>query len=334
MSVDLDEVLVALRREDLDLLAGSVPTAVPPWMDWLVWLGQWMRAQAALPGRRVAVVRMPSRRLGAAFIAVGAAFASARLHDDTLDWEGLRSLAAGTKVYWRETVSGKAARRSGTVAGVRQIDGGDFMEVVTETQGKRGERSTRLFAKAAAMSYGITLGSISAAADEQLAGADRLIKAAVTGGAQGWVRSPGIECSVITERTSFLGDLEGLSIRVGGRVEAACSDVLAIAASGGRAHGKTRVAPARIEGALGESGSLAILDGATAALRLSETSAPSVVVVLDHAEYDDEIEQLFQTFLGYAVDGSIHAPARGVRAPPETVESFIFGLPSLSRTNS
>lgn len=334
MSVDLDEVLDSLRRDDWDLLALGVPTPVPPWTDWLIWLGQWMRAQAAYPGRRIAVVRMPTRRLGAAFIAIGAAFASARLHDDALDWEGLRSLAAGTRVFWREPVSGKSTRRSGTVAGVRQIGSGDFMEVVVEAQGKRGERSTRLFAKPAALSYGITLGSISAVADEQLAGADRLIRAAVTDGAKGWIRSPGIECSVLTERTSFLGDLEGLSIRTGGTVEASCCDILAIADSGGRSHGKTRVVPVRTEGALEEGRSLTILDGAAAALRLSETSAPSVVVVLDHADYDDEIEQLFQTFLAYAVDEPIHAPVRGVRAPPETVESFIFGLPSLSRTGA
>lgn len=334
MAIDVNEVLVALRRDDWDLLAGGAPTPVPPWMDWLVWLGQWMRAQAALPGRRVAVVRVPSRRLGAAFIATGAAFASARLHDDTLDWEGLRSLSAGTKVFWRETVSGKSIRRSGTVVGVRQMGDGDFLEVVTEAQGKRGERSTRLFAKSAALSYGITLGSISAAADEQLARAERLIGAAVIGGAEGWIRSPGIECSVITERTSFLADLEGLSIRVGGKVQAPCSDLLAIAESGGRSHGKTRVAPARTEGALEESGSVTILDGATSALRLGETIAPSVAVVLDHAEYDDEIEQLFKTFMGYSVDASLHPPVGAVQAPPESVESFLFGLPSHSRANA
>lgn len=334
MSIDVDEVLFALKRDDLGLLVGGVPTAVPPWIDWLIWLGQWMRAQVALPGRRIAVVRLPSRRLGAAFVAMGSAFASARLHDDTLDWEGLRNLAAGTKVFWRETLSGKSARRSGTVAGVRKFDGGDFMEVVAEAQGKRGERSTRLFAKSAALSYGITLGSISADADEQLAGAERVIRAAVMGGAQGWIRSPGIECSVITERTSLLGDLEGLSIRVGAKVQASCSDLLAIAESGGRSHGKTRVAPARTEGALDEPGWVTILDGAAAALRLSETSASSVVVVLDHAEYDDEIEQLFQTFLGYAVDAHIHPPVSGVHVPPESVESFIFGLPLQLRSNA
>jgi hypothetical protein len=334
VSIDVDEVLVALKRDDWELLVGGVPTPVPPWVDWLIWLGQWMRAQASLPGRRVAVVRMPSRRLGAAFAAIGSAFASARLHDDSLDWEGLRTLAAGTKVFWREPVSGKPVRRSGTVAGLRQVEGGDFMEVVVEAQNRKAQQGTRLFAKSAALSYGITLGSITAVADERLACAERVIKATVTDGAQGWIRSPSIECSVITERSSFLSDLEGLAIRVGGKVEASCSDVLAIAEAGGRSHGKTRVAPARMDGVLDEAGSVTILDGAAATLRLSDTVARSVVVLLDQAEYDEEIEQLFQTFLGYAAETYVHTPSSGVKAPPASVESFIFGLAPQPRSNA
>lgn len=334
MSVDVDEVLVALKRDDLDLLVDGGPTPVPPWIEWLIWLGQWMRAQAPLQGRRVAVVRMPSRRLGAAFAAIGSALASARLHNDSLDWEGLRKVAPGTKVFWREAVSGKSARRSGTVAGLRRIEGDDFMEVVVEAQNKNGRQGTRLFAKSAALSYGITLGSVSAVADERLACAERVIRAAVKEAAQGWIRSPGIECSVITERSSFLSDLEGLAIRVGGKVEASCADVLAIADSGGRSHGKTRVAPARTDGVLDESALVTILDGTAAALRLSDTVARSVVILLDQAEYDEEIEQLFQTFLGYAVDAHVHPPASGVKAPPESVESFVFGLPVQSRSSA
>jgi hypothetical protein len=334
VSVDVDEVLNALRRDDLDLLVGGQPTPIPPWIGWLIWLGQWMRAQTSLPGRRIAVVRMPSRRLGAAFAAIGCAFAAARLRDDSLDWEGLRALAPGTKVSWREPASGKTARRSGTVAGLRRIGGGDFMEVVVEAQSKKAQQGTRLFAKPAALSYGVTLGSVSAVADGRLACAEHVIRAAVKDGAQGWTRSPGIECSIITERSSFLSDLEGVAIRVAGRAEAFCSDVLAIAEPGGRSHGKTMVAPARTDGVLDESGSVTILDGASATLRLSDTVARSVVVLLDQAEYDEEIEQLFQTFLGYAVDAHVHPPAGGVNAPPESVESFIFGLPEQSRVNA
>jgi hypothetical protein len=329
VSIDVDEVLGALRRDDLSLLADGEPTSLPPWSDWLVWLGQWMRAQAALEGRRIAVVRMPSRRLGAAFTAVGAVFASAKLHDDALDWEGLRGLPPGTKIFWREPASGRSTRRSGIVSGLRQIEGGDFMEVIVEAQ-----KSTRLFAKAAALSYGITLGSVSAQADERLASAERVMRAALTDAAQGWMRSPAIECTIVTERTSFLSDLDGLAICAGPGVEASCSDLLAIAESGGRSHGKTRVAPARSDGVLDESGSITILDGASAVVRMGDTIARSVVVLLDQSEYDEEVEQLIQTFLGFAVDAHIHAPASGVMTPPASIEAFIFGLPLQARSQT
>ena len=327
MSVDLDEVVAALRRDGLTLVVGGVPTSIPPWLDWLVWLGQWMRAQAALHGRRVAIVRMPSRRLGAAFTAAGAVFASARLHDDALDWEGLRGLPPGTKIFWRELASGRSTRWSGAVVGVRQTYGSDFMEVVVETQ-KRSQQGTRLFTKSAALSYGITLGAVSTQTDERLATAERLIRAVVPDAAHGWMRSPAIECTIITERSSFLSDLDGMAIRAEVGVEVSCSDLLAIVDSGGRSHGKTRLAPARSDGVLDESGSITILDGASAAVRIGDTMARSVVVLLDQSEYDEEVEQLIQTFLGYAVDVHIHAPANGVKAPPASVEAFMFGLPS------
>jgi hypothetical protein len=334
VSIDLDEALASLKHEDWDLLVSGLTTPIPHWIGWLIWLGQWMRVQASLQGRRVAVVRMPSRRLGAAFAAVGSAMASARLHDDSLDWEGLRTLAPGTKVFWRERAAGKSTRRSGRVKGLRLISGGDFMEVEVESQNKKSLQATRLFARSAALSYGITLGSVSAIADERLACAERAISAAVKDGARGWIRSPGIECNVITERSSFLSDLEGLAFCIGGSVEASCTDVLAIAESGGRSHGKTRVAPSRSDGILDESGLVTILDGAAAALRLSDSIAPSVVILLDQAEYDDEVEQLLQTFLGYAVDAHVHPPASGVKAPPGSLEAFVFGLPMQSRSSA
>jgi len=328
---DVEEVLGALKRDDLSLMVDREPMSIPPWLDWLVWLGQWMRAQAVLEGRRVAIVRLPSRRFAAAFTAVGAVFASARLHDDSLDWEGLLGLPPGTKIFWREFASGRSIRWSGTVVGLRQIDGGDFMEVVVEAQ-KKAKQSTRLFGKTAALSYGLTLGSVSTQADERLAAAERLIRAALTDAAQGWMRSPAIECSIITERSSFLSDLDGLAIRAGPGAEASCADLLVIADSGGRSHGKTRVTPARSDGVLDESGSITILDGAAAAVRMGDTCARSVVILLDQSEYDEEVEQLIQTFLGFAVDAHIHAPASGMKALPGSIEAFVFGLPLQSRS--
>lgn len=324
--IDLDDILFALKRDKLSLLTGEQSIAVPTWVEWLIWFGQWMRVQAILEGRRIAVIRMPNRRLAAAFTAIGSVFASAKLHDDALDWVVLMGLAPGTKVFWREFTKGKFARRSGTVIGVRQIEGSDFLEVLSEGQ-KRTHQSNRLFAKSAALSYGITLGLVTAVADERLGSGERLLQAALTDAPKGWLSSPSIECVIVTERTTFFSDIDGLAINVAGIAKANCADILAIADSGGRSHGKTMVASARNYGVLDEFGLISILDGPVAALRLNDTTASSVVVLLDEAEYDEEIEQLFKSYIGYSVDSGVHLPKSGVMVPPSSVECFIFGLP-------
>jgi hypothetical protein len=330
VSIDVDEVIGALKREDLSLLVGGTCTAIDAWSDWLVWLGQWMRVQSALDGRRIAIVRLPTRRLAAGFTCAGVVFAAAAIHDDSLDWDALRNLPPGTKIFWRELASGRATKRSGTVSGVRVIAGSELMEVAVETQ-RRSEPSTRVFAKSAALSYGITLGAISVQADERLAGAERLVGAALMDVAPGWIRSSAIECTLITERSSFLEDLGDLAVRARNGAEASLADLLVIKDAGDRAHGKTKVASARRDGVLDESGSVTILDGAAAALRMGDTVARSVVVLLDQAEYDDEVEQVVRTYAGYSVDAHIRPPASGVKAPPSSVEVFVFGLPAQSR---
>lgn len=327
MPAELDNSLIAASSDEWGLVIDGVPAPLPPWSHWLIWLGQWMRLQAALEGRRIAVVRLPSRRLGAAFAVIGSVLGSARLHNGSLDWEGLCSLTPGAKVFWRETTAGRTVRRSGAVKGVREFQGAEFMEVLVEQQGRKGQAGTRLFAKTAALSYGITLGSVSAAADERLNSAERVIAAAVPDGGNGWIRSPGIECSVVTELSSFMEDLSGLSIRVGSHVEAPCIDLLAMAEAGGRTHGKTTLVSTRADELLDRT-PVMVLDGPPAALRLTDTFARSTVILVDQAEYDDEIEQLVQNFAGYAIDSPVHPPAGGVKAPPPSIEPFIFGLPA------
>ena len=323
---DLDGILAALKRDKLSLSSSEQLFAIPEWVEWLIWLGQWMRAQAMLEGRRIAVVRLPNRRLAAAFVALGSVFASTKLHDESLDWAALKGLEPGTKVFWRESTKGKFTRRSGIVLGIRQIEGSDFLEVLSEGQ-KKTQQSNRLFAKSAALSYGITLGSISALADERLGSGERFLQAALVDAPKGWTSSPSIDCVIVTEKTSFLNDLDGFAIVAEGIAKSNCADILSIPNSGGRSHGKTMITSARNHGVIDEFGLISILDGHAAALRLMDTTASSVVVVLDQAEYDEEIEQLFKSYIGYSVDIGIHAPKSGVLAPPSSVECFIFGLP-------
>lgn len=328
--IDLDTILLALKRNRLSLMIGEELIAIPEWADWLIWLGQWMRSQANLEGRRVAVIRLPNRRLAAAFTAIGSVFASNSVHDNTLDWAALIDLDPGTKVFWRELSKGKFTRRSGTVIGVRQIEGNDFLEVLSEEK-KNSQQSNRLFAKSAALSYGITLGSITALADERLGSGERFLQAAISDAPKGWINSPSIECTIVTERSTFLTDIDGLSIIVDGITKANCADILAIADPGGKSHGKTKITSARNYGVLDEFVVFSILDGPVAASRLMDTSADSVVIILDQAEYDEEIDQLLKSYIGYSVDIGVHLPKSGLKAPPSSIESYIFALPKATQ---
>ena len=168
---------------------------------------------------------------------------------------------------------------------------------------------------------------MSTTSDARLTDAERVLEAVLNEAPKGWLRSPTIECTVITEMTSFLADLEGLVIHAAGSAQADCSAILAIADPACKTHGKTRVATARGEGILDESGVMTILDGSAAARRMNDITARSVVVLLDQAEYDEEMEQLFQTYLDHAVDAGIYPPENGLMTPPTGVQPFIFGLP-------
>ena len=80
------------------LAVGDETFPMPDWASWLIWLGGWMKLQAKTEGRRVAVIRVPCRSTAAAFTVLGVLLAAARIHDDSLDWESLKSLPVGTHV--------------------------------------------------------------------------------------------------------------------------------------------------------------------------------------------------------------------------------------------
>lgn len=69
----VDTVMGAVHRERLSVRTDGGSCPMPAWADWLIWLGAWLRSQAALSGRRVTVVLLPTRRLAAAFVGLGRA---------------------------------------------------------------------------------------------------------------------------------------------------------------------------------------------------------------------------------------------------------------------
>lgn len=326
--LDVSSVMGSLHRERLTLLFEGGTRPLPDWADWLVWLGAWMRRQAVLDGRRVAVVVLPTRRLAAAFVGLGAMLAASRLHDDTLDWEALQTLPAGTSVHWRDTRGGRAVSFAGTVDGIREVGGSQFLAIAVQSPA-RSRGTTYMLPRATALSYGVTQGAVTNRSEGALARAAELLKAVVDGSSAAWARSPMADSTVVTERASFLDDLEGIVLKARNVPATELRDALAIADAAGRQHGKLRLVPARDQGSDDVPRGVTILDGARAASRLGQASAGSVVVLLDHADYDEEVVNGLNRFLAHSVDEGIHSGtgANAVVAPPPSIDVVVFALP-------
>lgn len=326
---EVDTVMSALHRERLSIRTDGGSCPMPAWADWLIWLGAWLRSQAALSGRRVTVVLLPTRRLAAAFVGLGAMLAASRLHDDILDWDALQALPVGTLVHWRDLKgkSGRAVSYSGTVDGICDIDGNQFLAIVGQTPAKSKGVTYRL-SRASALSYGVTRGAITKRGEDTLARAASLMKNIVDASSTTWIRSPMADSTVITERFSFLADLDGVFLEADNVPGVPLRETLALTDSEGR-HGKLRLIPVRGMDSDDILQGVTILDGARATSRLGQVSARSIVVLLDHADFDEEVANLLNRFLSYSVDEGIHFDegANPVVAPPTSIDSFIFALP-------
>jgi len=325
---DLGDVMGSLHRERLTLRFEEATYPLPAWADWLIWLGAWMRCQAALDGRRVAVVVLPTRRLAAAFVGLGAMLAASRLHDDALDWEALQTLPAGASVHWRDARGPRAVSYAGTVDGLREVGGSQFLAIAVQTPAKsRG--TTFLLPRATALSYGVTPGAVTHRGEGALARAATLLKAIVDDSSAAWARSPMADSTLVTERASFLADLEGLLLETRNASAVALHDALAIADPEGRQHGKLRLIPARDQGSDDVLRGVTILDGARATSRLGQCGARSIVVLLDQADFDEQITNELNRFLAHSVDGGIHVGegTSAVVAPPSSIDVFAFALP-------
>jgi len=315
----------------LKIVVANSQRQLPAWADWLMALGEWMREQAQRPGKRVVVVRLPVRNLAAAFVGLGALCAAARLHDESLDWDALCGLPEGTSVHWRKPTGAKSRRYFGRVDSLQTMYGADFLAIdEIDTRG-RATGSKFYLPRSTALSHGVTLGAMSVRADEKLTSSARLMQSLNRDTSLTWSRSPMADSTVVTERAGFLQDLEEIKVQAGSEPALWMLDALCVADPQGRAHGKLLVVPTRAEKIHDAPTGVSILDGAAAVSKLGHLRARSVVILVAHSEYDEEVAHEILPFLSYSVDEGVHAwkPDAKVGDLPLGVEAFAFGVRDL-----
>lgn len=328
---DEKEEFVAPYTGRLKIVIGNSQRQLPAWADWLMALGEWMRDQSSMSGKRIVVVRLPVRNLAAAFVGLGALCAAARSHDDSLDWEALRNLPEGTSVHWRMPSGAKSKRYSGRISSLVNMHGADFLAIDELDSRGRATGSKFYLPRSTALSHGVTLGAISARSDEKLTSSARFMRSLNSDTSLAWTRSPMADCTVITERSRFLQDLEEIKLQVGLEPALRMLDALCIADTQGRAHGKLLVVPTRTEKIDDLPNGVSIIDGAAAISKLGHLQARSVVILVAHSEYDEEVSHELLPFLSYSVDEGVHPWQIGARVGdlPCGVEAFAFGLRDL-----
>lgn len=315
-------------RGRLKIVIADVQRQLPPWADWLMALGEWMREQSPKTGKRVVVVRLPARTLAPAFVSLGALCAAARLHDESLDWAALRNLPEGTSVHWRMPTAAKSKRYSGRVVALVTMHGADFLAIDEVDSRGRPTGSKFYLPRSTALSHGVTLGAVSARADEKMTSAARFMQALNSDSSLAWSRSPMADSTVVTERASFLQDLEEIEVQAGSERPLLMLDALSIADTQGRAHGKLLVVPTRTEKINDAPVGVTILDGAAAVSKLGHLRSRSVVILVAHSEYDEEVSHEILPFLSYSVDEGVHAwqPNATIGEVPLGIEAFAFGV--------
>lgn len=315
-------------RGRLKLVIGASERELPLWADWLMSLGEWMRKQTSKSGKRAVIVRLPTRPLASAFVGLGSLCAAARMHDETLDWETLRGLAVGTYVHWRSLNGIKPKRFAGRVASLVSTEGGDFL-VIDEVDSRGRLKGNKIYLpRKTALSYGVTLGAVSDRADAGLTSAATFMKALNSDSSVAWSRSPMADSTVVTERSSFLLNLDGIELRARQSRGVSMLDALSIADAQGRKHGKLKVTSTRTEIINDASDGVTVLDGPLAVSKLGYLNARSVVVLVSHSEYDEEVLHEIRPFLNYATNSGIHdwTPNAGIGDVPPGIEVFAFGM--------
>jgi hypothetical protein len=315
-------------RGRLHIVVGKTQRELPPWADWLMALGEWMREQSPKSGKRMVVVRVPTRTLASAFVALGALCAAARMHDESLDWEALCNLPKGAFVHWRKPNGAKSKRYAGRVVSLQAMHGADFLAIDEVDSQGRPKGAKFYLPRNTALAHGVTLGAVSARTDARLTSAARFMQALNSDSSLAWSRSPLADSTVVTDRTGFLQDLDEIEIQAGSGPALRMLDALSVADPQGQAHGKLLVVPARTERVNDAPDGVTVLDGPAALSKLGGLRSRSIVILVAHAEYDEEVSHEILPFLSYSIDDGVHTwrPNARVGDLPSGIDAFAFGV--------
>ena len=296
---------------------------IPDWVAFLLWAGWWMRSHARPDCRLHLVVLLPARSCCAAITALGACLASAREDIDGLTYPELMALAEGTRVSLH--IDGKTM--AGTIGSIESLGGQPARKVTLNTNLKRYRNSTfwlheqNLYQASTDQKreIGTQRQAVLQRVEQFYKSVDRFSK-------PGWPQSGRKEVLVATSKAAWKRDVVDVVGQVSGggsSLEIVLRDLLVETDNPQGWPGKTLlISQAGQMNDLPEV-HLAVLDGPDAVRRAREVQANTVVMLVEHREYDETVEPEIAMMAEYCENEVI--PEDVPDQLPVGIQASVFG---------
>lgn len=319
--------LQAIHAERLSIRVEQRSLVVPPWAVWMIRLGAWLRVQARLPGKRLAVVRTPSRQLCPAFISLGAVLAGAQLHDESAAWDALRTLPQGASV----SVSLEGGRTTtGRLVGVTELMPGlEMLQIALDrvpgVRNGTAANSSISLPKERALQR-VRIGASSSSVDAKRAGAVAVMRKLVDGDEIFWDVTNAPDCMVVSEKRAFLDDLENIDIGSSADKHIPFRDLLLLSERAD-VPGMVGLVSDRVGHLEDPADGVTVLAGSSAGALLTCCRARSVVFLLDQAEYDEDVDNRLEPLAASQTPESVRIPEYVLKDIAGGIELSVVGLP-------
>ncbi len=311
----------SLQSEDL----------LPGWVSFLIWAGWWMNKRSRENERSVLVLLLPTRISCPAFCCLGALIRSVENGEAILSWNQFMKLPEGTKVCLRYP-DPKSSLRKIPVKGILCDDSSKTeRKIKVLSQNRRFNGVIQSIMKRGYEDYEITASwPLSFQLEKKISNTILFYKAIVNKFKTASVRSWYRECLLVTSLTSWKKEIESITISVRESAENhpnyVFSELLMPSNDLNAGHSGIFLSTPKSDILNSIDSPLAILNGPEAIKSWDRIKSSNVIILLDHLEYDEKIENFLALLSDARSNRSVVLPEGIPENPPSGVEMVLYDL--------
>lgn len=302
---------------------------LPSWISFLIWAGWWMNNRSSENERSVLVLLLPTRICCAAFCSLGALIRSIEKNDTILSWNQFMKLPEGTKVCLRYP-DPKSSHRRISVKGII-CDGSSKTErkIMVLSKNKRFKGVIQSIMQRGYEDYEITASwPLSPQLEIKLSNTILFYKTVVNKFKTASVRSWFRECLIVTSLTSWKKEIENIIVTVSESAENypnyALSELLMTSKDLNAEYSGAFLSTPKSDILNSIDSPIAILNGPEAIKSWERIKSPNVIMLLEHLEYEETIENFLALLSDARSNRSIVLPESIPENPPSGVEMVFF----------